>query len=661
MLPWYQWLVFAAVPPLIFLLYFLKLRRAPLQVPSTYLWSKTVEDLHVNSLWQRLRNNLLLWLQFLAVGLLGLSCFNPGCDGTELSGDRFIFIVDRSASMSATDTPEGISRLEEAKNQIYATIDQMKSTDAAMVISFADAANVEQSYTNTKSLLKQKIKAITQSQRSSDLNEALRAASGLANPGRTSDQASGVDIQVADALSATMLIFSDGAVKKIEDFRLGNLNAEYHPIGSLLEPPKNIGITSFSINDQLEDDGKVQIFARLQNSGLEEQDVSVSLLVDGELADARQVTVEGVQSTSLNFDLTNSAAGLANSIPIELRVDDEDVYMQDNRATCVLNPPRMVNALVVTDDRTFFELAMTTDRLRKFAMVEFQDREFLSSKKYLDDVILGSYDLVIYDQCVPKTMPRCSTVFFGAIPPQNWSVEQTVATAPIVDVDQTHPVMFDVQMSRVNVLESTVLKGPQGSSALVQSTSGPIMVIGPRGSFEDLVVGFPLTKLTEEGDSVVNTDWPRVLSFPFFIQNTLLTLGGASQFGRAKDYQPGALVQIKPRLPYQQITVTSPGEKKKLLAMANDNRFLYSDTENIGVYSVAGKDADEADHLFTVNLMDRQESDLAVRENLGLGLEEIQATASTQVARKEWWVWIVFTCLVVITIEWLIYNKRVFI
>ena len=30
-------------------------RRQPLEVPSTYLWARTIEDLHVNSLWQRLR------------------------------------------------------------------------------------------------------------------------------------------------------------------------------------------------------------------------------------------------------------------------------------------------------------------------------------------------------------------------------------------------------------------------------------------------------------------------------------------------------------------------------------------------------------------------------------------------------------------------------
>ena len=35
----WQWAMMLAVPPLIILLYFLKLRREPLEVPSTYLLS----------------------------------------------------------------------------------------------------------------------------------------------------------------------------------------------------------------------------------------------------------------------------------------------------------------------------------------------------------------------------------------------------------------------------------------------------------------------------------------------------------------------------------------------------------------------------------------------------------------------------------------------
>ena len=92
-----------AVPPAIVLLYFLKLKRQPLEVPSTYLWRKSIEDLHVNSIWQRLRQSLLLFLQLLLVLLVMAALVRPGWSGSQLVGDRFIFLVDNSASMQATD------------------------------------------------------------------------------------------------------------------------------------------------------------------------------------------------------------------------------------------------------------------------------------------------------------------------------------------------------------------------------------------------------------------------------------------------------------------------------------------------------------------------------------------------------------------------------
>ena len=124
------------IPPAIIALYFLKLRRQPLSVPSTYLWSRAIEDLHVNSLWQRLRQSLLLFLQLLLIGLLAFTLLRPGWKGTELLGKRFIFLIDTSASMAATDTAP--TRLDEAKRQAIALIEQMKPENAAMIISFSE-------------------------------------------------------------------------------------------------------------------------------------------------------------------------------------------------------------------------------------------------------------------------------------------------------------------------------------------------------------------------------------------------------------------------------------------------------------------------------------------------------------------------------------------
>src|SRR5437660_12200487 len=103
MLSWWQWALVGAVPAAIILLYFLKLKRQPLEVPSTYLWRKSIEDLHVNSLWQKMRQNLLLFLQLLLVLLLLFALLRPSFNGSENPGERLIFLVDNPASMSATD------------------------------------------------------------------------------------------------------------------------------------------------------------------------------------------------------------------------------------------------------------------------------------------------------------------------------------------------------------------------------------------------------------------------------------------------------------------------------------------------------------------------------------------------------------------------------
>src|ERR1700712_5756526 len=102
-LSWPMWAVLAGVPVGIIALYFLKLRRRPVQVPSTLLWRRSLEDLHVNSLFQRLRKNLLLFLQLLAVILVMIALTGPRIRGTGTEGQRYVLAIDNSASMSATD------------------------------------------------------------------------------------------------------------------------------------------------------------------------------------------------------------------------------------------------------------------------------------------------------------------------------------------------------------------------------------------------------------------------------------------------------------------------------------------------------------------------------------------------------------------------------
>src|ERR1700678_3138103 len=111
--------------PILLLLYFLKLRRRDIAISSTLLWRKSIEDLQVNTPFQKLRKNLLLFLQMLLLLLLCLALGRPILYYTRGAGYLSIILIARSALMGATDGPGGRSRFEESNRQAGALIDTM--------------------------------------------------------------------------------------------------------------------------------------------------------------------------------------------------------------------------------------------------------------------------------------------------------------------------------------------------------------------------------------------------------------------------------------------------------------------------------------------------------------------------------------------------------
>lgn len=327
MLSWWQWAILAAVPPAIILLYFLKLKRHPLEVPSTYLWHKSIEDLHVNAIWQRLRRNLLLFLQLLLILLAILALLRPGWRDRELVGNRFIFLVDNSASMQATDVAP--SRLAEAKRRVKELIEkEMDSGDAAMIVSFADGARVRQEFTGSRRQLRDSLKQIRPSPRTTSLDEALKLASGLANPGRSSDDPS--DVQVAAALPATVYIFSDGGFPDVTDFALGNLDPVYVRIGQA--EAANVGIVALTVGRNETRPELLQAFARLENFGRQEVSLTTELLLDGRTIDAAEVQIAAGGSRGVVFDVGAVDAGV-----LRLRLSGDDDLAVDDEAFATIN------------------------------------------------------------------------------------------------------------------------------------------------------------------------------------------------------------------------------------------------------------------------------------------------------------------------------------
>lgn len=683
--PW-QWALLALVPPAIIALYFLKLRRQPLEVPSTYLWRRSIEDMHVNSLWQRLRRNLLMFLQLLLVGLAILALLRPGWEGSRLEGQRFILLLDNSASMAATDTDAAADRLAEAKQAATDLVDQMDSGMSAMVITFSDKPQVVQEFTSNRRALRKAIAAIEPTARATDLTTAIELAAGLANVGRI-DQQTASDGQNADADDTaqspptTLYIFSDGRFEDVASAELGNVRPIYVPIGSFDAP--NLAITAISARRNSDRPEQQQLFVQVANFTGEPQKTTVEISLNDGFLDATEVDVPAGESKGTVFPLADGAVGDVRArLRYEVDGSASDKLKQDDTGFAALNDSGTGRVLVVTPGNVPLELALNTARAKRLAKVESVPTTMLATAEYRSAAASGEYDLVVFDQCTPEELPRSNTLFIGRLPPSAaWRPSeqgtdpapkpQPIAGMQIIDWDRANPLLANVDLADVAVADSLITKPPAGGTVLIESTAGSIAAIAPRDSYQDAVLGFEIVGVGADGSRTANTNWPIRPSFPTFWLNALEYLASRGEEQMAASVRPGRPVELHAPAAVDRLTVVDPRGREIAVPRAEDDSFRFTATETPGVYEV--RQGDTVIERFAVNLFDRAESDIAVRPtqepdgqtlrpaDIRIGHVDLAPETDYRPARRETWKWLVACALAVLLLEWYIYNRRVYI
>jgi hypothetical protein len=656
-LGWGAWLALGFAPLAILALYFLKIRRPVVQVPSTMLWTRTIEDFNANSLWQRFRHQLLLYLQLAAVGLMILAALRPGCRGTDLGGDRFVLLIDNSASMAATDVRP--SRLARAKQEAERIIDNMKSRDTAMVIAFSDVASVEQSYTTNKWQLKNAVARIEQSDRYTNLSEALKLATGLSNVGQTSDRESKIDIQVAESLEATAFVLSDGGFGRLPDVLLGKLRLEYRPIGEK-QSTRNVGIVGCQLAAAPDLNGPIKLFVRIENFAAADQNVDVSVEVNDRLCDAQKdVKVAAESSTSIILDVAPFVDASGLPAVVQVSIGPEDDFDKDNVALALIGPGEKIKLAVVSAAPDLFQNVLSTSKVLEGADVVFQAPAWLESEDYRQQVSARQLDAIIFDQCSPQEPPRCNAIYFDRIPPSNgWTQSDPQFPAPIVFVSRFHPLVANLSFADVLILEARKVTGPPGSTPLVESNFGPLAMIGPRGEFEDLVIGFPLRKANSAGEVESITNWPTRPSFPTFFYNLLAyQLRRGPQRGN-EPIAPGQPIQLSTKLvAADDIVIERPDGNKIALPAGNAGQVTFTETDKLGLYRQV--DGAVTRPTFVVNLMRSEESSIQPRESIDVSYQLVAGTPAGRSVQRDFWPWLVLLVLVVVGLEWYVFIRRI--
>ncbi|MFN7019986.1 MAG: vWA domain-containing protein [Phycisphaerales bacterium] len=440
--PWLAAVAAAVAIPTLIILYFLKLRRRDLEISTTLLWKKAIQDLQANAPFQKLRRNILLFLQLIALAVILLALAQPEFKDTGLSNQRQVILIDCSASMSSLDAGEnGLenlnsdsasrrSRLEEAKRRAIALVDRMKEpglfqdkAEEAMVIAFNSSAEVRQAFTSSKAALKAAIEAIEPTDAPSGLERAFTLAKAYSGTRKFEEQVEENKGFVATSPPATIHLFSDGRLPDAERVQTEPTdNVVFHSVGSPEAP--NIGITGLRAERAFDNPGKVSIFVGLQSTWRQPQTVQLELLLDDTVVRVSEISVAAAtKAVSDDPGSSQSAeeveekwnAGLGGTVytiersegaiaRVRLNPRNADALATDNLAYLVIPPARRLSVCLVTAGDFYIRPALDGMNLSRLDVLKPEEYQ-----KLLDDDQLAQYDVAILDRWLPEVK--------GAAPP----------------------------------------------------------------------------------------------------------------------------------------------------------------------------------------------------------------------------------------------------
>ena len=474
------WFFLALIPLVI--LYFLKLRRPKMEVPSLALWQSVVNDQRVNSPFQKFRRNLLLLLQIILLCLLVLALMQPFLSADAEVAEYTPLLIDCSASMSATDESTGKSRLDLVKEQVREQIENLSGDQRIAIFSFSATGRRLTEFTNDRRILLKTLDAIQPTDLPGQLDDVLRMAAAYT---RT------FPIE-------TVTVMTDGNLPGQVDFELPfSLEVKRVSPGG-----PNVGITEMSARRSGPEEWEV--FVRVSSSSVDLRGAELEFYENGEKTNSQAIEVSNEEAERLVFPVGSGTARLLEARLIPASYDSMKV---DDSVWLTLPTARPLKVW------TSPKLSSWRHAIRVQPNLEMADTA--------EDRPKGSdYDLIVSDTLETGGAVAPVQVFVGVIPTDLQDlIEIKEDVAYVVDWNRTSPLLRHVQLADVQVGEQPRLAvgagakdlEERGYEVLIDGNAGPLLLQRREG----LSVSFWFTFHTDK------STLPYRVGFPIIAANAV--------------------------------------------------------------------------------------------------------------------------------------------
>ncbi len=601
---------FLVLAPLLILLYFLKLKRPQIRIASTLLWQKVIEDMRVNSPFQRLKKSLLLLLQLLLLLLLIFALARPWLRSVSAKEESLIVLLDTSASMQAVEA-DGKTRLDQAKDEIADIIDGLSYRSEMALICFDRRAQTVAPFTANRKRLTRALNRVA-------------AADSTTNPLRA--------LQKAKSLADTrgnprLLLFSDGA---FADPGKVDMKVEYHRIG---EPRPNLAITGMDVRRALRDPTKVELFAALHNFSEAPVAGNMTIHLDDKLLDSKPFTIEPQKNVSQIFEAKMPGGGV-----LKVEFEADDALPLDNLAYLIVPQPIPRRILLVGDNNYYVEKALSTSPEIKLASI--------TAKEFPEHADKG-YATIIWNNVKDPQVAAGNNIYLGCWPPvKGLQAEGSVRAPDVADWDATHPLCRFIDFSNLMIAETAALTFPKDAELVLNSSQTPLLGVLERDGNIMVVGGF----------DIFRSSWPLQVSFVLFLRNCLNYFDEQRALAGNVNLRVGDVIAA----PNQKDTPTvlRPDGKREEMVPIPGGGFSYTGVDRCGVYEIHGL-ADGKVRRLSANLMSREESALKPVDNpISEARETVRVAAAAKVNR-EYFRTLLIVAVVILFIEWLVYHRRI--
>lgn len=593
-----------AIPPVI-LMYILKQKFEEKKISSIYLWNNALRDIEVNTPWQKLKKNLLLFLQILLILLIVFAAANPFLNLRGRNYSNIIIIIDTSGSMNAVY--DNTTRLEEAKNRAEALVKGAVSGSKISIITSGINQKVEISGSSNKGEVLNKIKEIKGSNSKGNINDSISLVKSIARQHENSN----------------VVFYSDSNVE------LKDIKGE---CVSLASSGENVSLDYISVTAE---DNNMKTLVRITNRSQVELKREVSLFEgkDNKLIDIKSITLKPKETGNIIFNRKNADCKF-----VYAEISERDAMQEDNVIYSIVKQSELKKVLLISDRNVFIEKAlMPINSIELYKAQEVKD-------------IQEGYDLYIFDGKIPERISKKGSVLFINPPKGNEFIKvKGELQGGKVQVEE-HPNTKYIKEAEFHVSKAVNLDIPYWGEILLSMNSKPVAFVGEYNRRKVGAVAFNLH----------NSDFPLNAEFPIFINQLSGYFLGNDSIQNSR-YLCGEEVKISPNSDTKEMYIKTADNKKENI----ENKYPvrpFENTSKQGIYTLIQKnDSRESESMFVVNFPSESESDINTKvesmKNSTIN-NSLNNSVIKSVGISLQWI-LIAAAIIIMMAEWFIYTKRV--